>query len=384
MLLTGASLMVRSLVTSQAINGTMPRQQIMTARVSLPVERYPDRDVWIRFFDDVLMRLGAAPNVTVTAVMSQLPGLGTDTWPFDIEGAPVRTEADALSTRVVAVSPGYFRMFDLPVVRGRAFDDRDGTTGRESVIVTRVFAERHWPGVDAIGRRIRFASGDTPGPWLTVIGISGDMIQSQQETQPEAITFVPFRQELQESVPWRPSLFMATRSAGYANPLAATLRSTIQAIDIDLALFDVRTFQTAVSDTRLFFRVFSVIFSIFGGTALLLAGIGLYAVMAQATVRRSREIGIRMAIGATPARILLTVMRRGIVQLVVGLAVGLPLAFFATGGMRSMLFGVAPGDPLSLVTSALVLVAAGLLACWLPAWRAARIEPIKALGYEER
>lgn len=378
-LLAGASLMVRSLVASQAVNGTMPRQEIMTARVSLPKERYVDREAQVRFFDNVVSRLSATPNVSIAAVMSQVPGLGSEMRRFDIEGTAPRTEADALNTRLLAVSPGYFRMFDLAIVRGRGFDDLDGSAGRESAIVTAEFARRHWPDQDALGKRFRFSGGDTPGPWLTVLGVSGDMIQGQQETLPEPIAFVPFRQETSVG-----SLLMATRSTGDAAQLTGTLRSTIQTMDIDLALFDVRTFQVAVSESRSFFRVFAVVFSIFGMAALFMAAIGLYAVMAQATTRRTKEIGIRMAVGATPGRILVTVMRRGVIQLGIGLVVGVPLAVLATGGMRSILFGVAPGDPLSFTGAALVLVAAGLLACWLPAWRAARVPPVQALGYEDR
>lgn len=384
-LLAGAGLMVRSLTTSDAINGAMPRQEIMTARVSLPAERYADHGARVRFFDDVLTRLRAAPGVAVTAVMTQLPGLGSETRRFDIEGETPTTGADAPTTRVVAVSPGYFAMFDLPVSRGRGFDDRDGTAGRESVIVTTAFAARHWPDGNAIGRRIRLTGGATPGPWLTVVGVSADLVQGQRETtEPEAVAFIPFTQDMPQSSIWGTTLLMAMRTSGDANRLTGALRSTIQAMDIDLAIFDVRTFQAAVDNSTLFFRVFAVVFSIFGSAALFMAAVGLYAVMAQATARRTREIGIRMAVGATPARILFTVMRRGLVQLGIGLVVGLPLAFLATGGMRSIIFGVAPGDPLSFGTSAVVLVIAGVLACGLPAWRAARVAPIKALGHEDR
>src|SRR5690606_30013420 len=155
------------------------------------------------------------------------------------------------------------------------------------------------------------------------------------------VVFVPFRQEPSSS------LLMAMRSPGDVGRHAATLRSTIQAMDVDLALYDVRTFQDAVTGSTLFFRVFAVVFSVFGGAALFMAAVGLYAVMAQATARRTREIGIRVAIGATPARILLTVMRRGLWQLGLGLGIGVPLAFFATSAMRSLLFGVVPGDPIA-------------------------------------
>ncbi len=377
-LLAGAGLMVRSLVTSTAVNGLMPRQEVMTARVQLPQGRYPDGAARVRFFDDVLARLATTPEVTDTAVMSQLPGLGSETRPYDVEGEAPVTGPDAPMTRVVAVSPGYFGMFDLPVPQGRAFDDRDGQEGREAVVVTSAFASRHWPDGTAIGRRIRFPRGDAAGPWLTVIGVSADLVQDPRESERRPVVFVPFRQEPSSS------LLMAMRSPGDVGRHAATLRSTIQAMDVDLALYDVRTFQDAVTGSTLFFRVFAVVFSVFGGAALFMAAVGLYAVMAQATARRTREIGIRVAIGATPARILLTVMRRGLWQLGLGLGIGVPLAFFATSAMRSLLFGVVPGDPIAFGSSAAVLISAGILACWLPAWRAARVPPMRALGHEDR
>jgi ABC-type antimicrobial peptide transport system permease subunit len=213
---------------------------------------------------------------------------------------------------------------------------------------------------------------------MTVVGVSGDMVQGQQETRPEAVMFVPYRQDETAS-----SLLLAVRSPSDAARFSGAIRSVVQAVDLDLALFDVRTFYGAVQDSRLFFRVFAAVFSIFGAVALLMAAVGLYAVMAQATARRTREIGIRMALGATPARILRTVMRRGILQLMIGLALGLAGAYAATGTMRTLLFGIVPTDPISFATASLVLVSAGLLACWLPAWRAARVAPIRALGTDE-
>jgi predicted permease len=378
-LVAGATLMVRSLLASQVINGDMPRQEIMTARAALPDARYPDRAARLRFYDDALARLSRVPGVTVAAVMSQVPGLGSDTRNVVLEGAPVEPSGENRSSRVVVVSPGYFRMFDLPVTEGRMLDDRDGGAGREVAVVTAEFARRFGSGASVIGTRFRFEGGDAARPWLTVVGVSADIVQGQRETRSEAVAFLPHRQDEATG-----ALLMAVRATGDASRLTGALRSTVQDLDADLALFDVRTFQGAIEDAGLFFRVFSVVFSIFGAAALVMAAMGLYAVMAQATARRTREIGIRMALGATPARVLRTVMRRGVVQLAIGLVLGLGLAFAATGSMRSLLFAVAPYDPVSFATSAGVLVAAGLFACWLPAWRAAKLPPVQALASEER
>ena len=377
-LVAGATLMVRSLLASQVVNGDMPRQEVMTARVALPHERYNAHGDRVRFFDDVLGRLERLPGVSVAALMSQVPGLGESSRPIEVEGQEIQPGAERPAVRVPAISPGYFRMFDVGLLQGRAFDDRDGPAGHEAVIVTREFARRFWNGQDAIGKRVRFNNGKEQGPWLTVVGVSMDVVQGQQETRPEAVMFIPYRQSEAPG-----SLLLAVRSPGDAARFANAIRGVVQAIDLDLALFDVRTFYGAVQDSRLFFRVFAVVFSIFGGVALLMAAVGLYAVMAQATARRTREIGIRMALGATPSRILRTVMRRGILQLTIGLALGLAGAYAATGTMRTLLFGIVPTDPVSFATASIVLVSAGLLACWLPAWRATKVLPARALGTDE-
>ncbi len=377
-LVAGATLMVRSLLASQVVNGDMPRQEVMTARVALPRERFNVHGDRVRFFDDALGRLERLPGVSVAALMSQVPGLGENSRPIEIEGQEIQPGAERPAVRVPAISPAYFRMFDIGLVQGRAFDDRDGPAGHEAVIVTREFARRFWGGQDALGKRVRFNNGKEQGPWLAVVGVSMDVVQGQQESRPEAVMFIPYRQAEAPG-----SLLLAVRSPGDAARFSSAIRSVVQAIDLDLALFDVRTFYAAVQDSRLFFRVFAVVFSIFGGVALLMAAVGLYAVMAQATARRTREIGIRMALGATPARILRTVMRRGILQLAIGLALGLAGAYAATGTMRTLLFGIVPTDPISFLTASTTLVAAGLLACWLPAWRAARVPPIRALGTDE-
>jgi predicted permease len=375
-LVAGATLMIRSLVASQVVNGDMPRQQIMTARVTLPPERYGTPDARLRFFDDVLARMVRIPGATDVAVLSQVPGLGESVRQIEFEGVSHDPSSERPGVRAPVVSPGYFRMFDIAIVQGRAFDDRDGIAGREAAVVTREFVRKFWPGQDPIGRRVRLMGfgNEPPGPWMTIVGVSSDIVQAQQETRPEAVLFAPYRQGDVYS-----TLLMAVRGSGDAASLAAPIRSVVQAIDLDLALYDVRTFYAAVQDSRLFFRVFAVVFSIFGAVALVMAAVGLYAVMAQATARRTREIGIRMALGATPARILRTVMRRGLVQLAIGLVLGLTGAYAATGMMRTLLFGIVPSDPISFATASLVLLSAGFLACWLPAWRATKVVPVQAL-----
>jgi ABC-type antimicrobial peptide transport system permease subunit len=175
-------------------------------------------------------------------------------------------------------------------------------------------------------------------------------------------------------------MLIAVRTAGDAAALTNTLRATMQHADADLALSSVKTLDAELSGQLWPYRVFGTLFFVFAITALLMASVGLYAVMSQATLRRTREIGIRMALGATPARVLRTVMRRGVLQLAIGLVIGLGAAFAATGAMRSLLIGVEPSDPLTFVVTAIVLLAVGIFACWLPANRAATIPPVRALA----
>jgi predicted permease len=378
-LVAGAMLMARSLVASQLINAAMPRQEIMTGRVVLPAARYPDREARIRFYEDGVRRLALVPGVTAAGVLSQVPGLGAEGRGIEVEDPPDGSTPGRGPSRLIVASPGYFQMFGLPILQGRAFDDRDGAPGRGVAVVTAEFARRAWPDMQPLGRRFRLIAGSaTDRSWLTVIGVTGDFVQQPRSSRPDAVAFVPYRQDHATT-----SLVLAVRTRGDAAPFARPLRSVVSEIDPDLALYDVETFERALYDSRMFYRVFAGVFSIFGGAALLMAAVGLYAVMAQATARRTREIGIRMALGATPVRILTTVMRRGLVHVGIGLVLGVCLAVAGTRAMAFMLFGVTPYDPLAMGASALILVASGLVACWLPAWRATRLEAIEALGCED-
>jgi len=263
-------------------------------------------------------------------------------------------------------------------VRGRDFEDRDGQDGLEAAVVTRRFADRYWPDRDPVGLRFRFNQEQTPGPWLTVVGVTDDLVQGNQTTEPEPLVFLPVRQ----TAPL--GMLIVVRTDRDPGALSGPLRAEVQAIDPDLALSDVQTLVELVARARWPYRVFGTAFALFALTALLMAGVGLYAVMAQATLRRTREIGIRVALGATPGRVLRVVMTRGIVQLVVGLTLGLALAFFTTSTMQVLLFGITPTDPVVLGVTTAALIAIGLVACAIPAWRAATLAPVRALATEER
>lgn len=373
-LLAASGLMMRSFLAGQRVNSWIPSAHVLTARVSLPNARYPDKAARLRFYDETLPRLAAMPDVTHAALMTDAPGLGAGQARFELDGHLIDKPADRPSTTNVTVSSGYFALMNLPIVRGRAFETMDGEPGHEAAIVSRAFAAAYWPNDNPIGKRLRFNGDQKPDPWMTVIGVSGDLVQGSARADAEPVVFRPFRQSDGGYT------LVAVRANGDAAALTNPLRQLMQAADRDIALSNVERLDASLAARLWPYRVFGTLFFVFAVTALLMASVGLYAVMSQATLRRTREIGIRMALGATPARVLRTVMRRGVLQLAIGLALGIGAAFAATGAMRSLLIGVEPSDPLTFLVTAVVLLLVGLFACWLPANRAATIPPVRALA----
>lgn len=377
-LLTASGLMMRSFVAGQMINTWVPRMHILSARLVLPASRYPDKDARLRFLDSVLPRLAALPGVRQTAVMSSAPGLGSGSPHFELDGHVVAKDADRPSARSITASAGYFPLVGLPITRGRSFESLDGRPGHEAAVVSQAFVNTYWPNTNPLGQRLRFNDDGGPEPWMTVVGVSGDLVQASDRAVAEPVIFTPYQQSEGNY------MLAAVRTDGDAATLTNTFRAEMQAADPDLPLANVATLDAQLSSQLWPYRVFGSLFFVFAMTALLMAAVGLYAVMSQATLRRTREIGIRMALGATPYSVLRTVISRGIVQLTVGLGLGLAAAFAATGAMRSLLIGVEPTDPLTFAIAATVLVITGLLACWLPARRASAVAPVQALAHQDR
>ncbi len=268
----------------------------------------------------------------------------------------------------------------LPILTGRGFNEADGETGKEVAVVTREFAAKHWPNQAVGGGRLRFLEGKDkkPGPWISVVGICGDIVQRPQEADARPLLYLPHRHEA-----WGGMALLIRTSADPA-AFATTVRATVQGLDQDLPLFDVWTLPASLRRSHWHLVVFGSLFLSFAVIALLMASVGLYAVVAHATGRRTREIGIRMALGATAAGIMRLVLSRGLAQLGLGLAVGLGGALAATqllGKMR-MLVRVSPQDPFVFAAVTVLLIAIGVFACWLPARRAAALHPVTALRRE--
>jgi putative ABC transport system permease protein len=382
-LLAGAGLMVRSFFAAQRQNLFVPAERIFMARLSLPSgadRRYTKAEDRLRFYDDLLERLRALPGVTHVALTSNLPGLGSGQREIEIEGRPLADPKTGLRVSTGVHSPGYLNAIGLPLIAGREFTPIDGEAGKEAAVVTRAFAAKHWPNESAVGARFRFLEGrdKKPGAWISVAGVSGDIVQRQEVDSPPLV-FTPLRQEPNVGVA------ILLRTSGDPTTFATPVRNVVQNLDPDLPLFDVRTLHAELERQQWPLVVFGSLFFSFAAIALVMAAVGLYAVVAHATSRRTREIGIRMALGATAGRIMQLVLTRGLVQLGIGLVLGLIGAYFATELLAKtgrLLVRTSPQDPVVFTTVSVLLVTIGLLACWLPARRAARIAPTQALRIE--
>jgi predicted permease len=373
-LLTGAGIFVHNLILTLTANRSVPGDLLMTAHIDFPDSRYKDTDSRQHFFDQLLPRLRSLPGVSHVAIASNLPGLGSGQRDFEMEHSVVEVKSSRPRVSIVVQSPGYFDTIHLPLLLGRDFNDTDGADGHKAAVLTRQCAARFWPNQTAIGKRFRFYDdNDKPGDWITVIGVSADMVQDLNDKNPEPLLFLPFRQEGWNGM----DLFIES-----SVDVTGGLRAAVASIDEDLPLRDVSILNKAIEHREWFFTLLTQMFTGFALIALLMASVGLYAVIAHATGSRTQEIGVRMALGANTRNIMMLVMKRGLWQILAGLALGLGAAFPVARIMASLPIGVSPSDPTVFVVVASVLVAVGLFACWLPARKAASLDPVKAIRVE--
>ncbi|HEY3628752.1 MAG TPA: ABC transporter permease [Terracidiphilus sp.] len=373
-LLTGAGIFAHSLIASLSINPSIPAQQLTTARLDLPDLRYKDTDARMRFYDQLLPRLRAIPGVSHVAVVSQPPGLGAARQQIELEHAPISEAARRPWVSFLAQFPGYFEAIHVPLLEGRDFTATDGTPQHAGAILSREAAAHFWPNQDPIGKRFRlYDDQNKPTEWITVVGVSANMVQELITNDPRPLMFVPYRQE-----GWN-SMSLLLESSG--DPSAA-VRAAVQSLDAELPLRDVSSLSDALQHQTWFLRVFGKIFGSFAFIGLVMASVGIYAVIAHAGSRRTQEIGVRIALGASVRNILMLVMKRGLWQIGAGLTLGLALAIPAVRLLTALPLGVSTADPTVFAVVATVLVSVGVFACWLPARRAAALDPVQAIRYE--
>jgi predicted permease len=373
-LLSGAGIFVRSLIASFSTNPSIPAQQLTAARMDLPDTRYKDTEARVRFYEQLLPRLRTLPGVSRVSMVSVPPGLGAARQQIELEGAPVGEPSRRPWVSFLAQSPGYFDTIHIPLLEGRDFNAIDGSPQHATAVVTREAAAHFWPDHDPIGKRFRlYDDSNRPTEWITVVGVSANMVQELVANDPHPLIFVPYRME-----GWNAMSLMLESSS---DPTAA-VRSAVQALDAELPLREVSRLTAELEHQTWFLRVFGKIFGSFAFIGLVMASVGIYAVIAHAGSRRTQEIGVRMALGASVRSILVLVMKRGLWQVGAGLGLGLALAVPAVRLMSALPFAMATKDPTVFFLVGAVLAVVGVFACWLPARQAAALDPVKAIRYE--
>jgi putative ABC transport system permease protein len=378
-LLVSAGLLLRSFQLLRQVDTGFSTENLLTMRMVLPMPKYAKQENRRAFYDEMLRRVSELPGVESAGMITFLPlSFNGMNFSFSVEGRTSPGDMKLPFALYRVVSPDYFRAMSIPLQRGRFFDSHDSADAQPVIIVDRRLADQYWPGEDAIGKRLKVGPADSPNAWLTVVGIVGDVRQTGLYEQ-KLEFYVPYAQERRSFMAPRD---LVVRTKRDATSVAAAVREAVWAVDKDQPVSNVRTmdqvFAAAISQER--FQ--ALLLGLFAALALSLACVGLYGVISYNVVQRTHEIGVRVALGAQPRDVLRLVIRQGMFLTLSGLAVGLGAGMFITRVLTDMLFGVTPTDPLTFTGVPVLLLLVAFLACWIPARRATRIDPLTALRYE--
>jgi len=373
MLFIGAGLLIKSFWQLTNVNPGFNADHLLTLNVSLPEQKYEPAQV-ISFYKQLSARLSSLPGVNSVSAVNRLPISGGDPHgELNVEGMTFGPgEAPGVSFR--RILPNYFRTMGIPLLQGREFDDRDTGGKPDVVIINQRLAKRYWPNDDGVGKRIRV--GTEGEPWLTVVGVVGNVNHTGLDSEPDLATYEPHGKR-----PWS-EMTLVVRTSVDPSSLAGAVQSDLRTAEKEILIEEVTTMSGRLQKSVAPQKLNLVLLASFAFIALLLAAVGIYGVMAQAVTQRTQEIGIRMALGAQVKDVLALVLRNGMKLALIGVAVGLVGAFWLTRLMSKLLFGVTPTDAPTFAVVALILLAIAFLACYLPARRASKVDPLEALRYE--
>jgi len=375
-LLVGAGLMVTGFRAIMERDQGFDRDAILTFHIALPAAKYRTAEQMRDFYRQLTERVQGLPGVKSAAVANSLPAdWNWDSTRITVEGQGPLAPGEMRLAISELVGPDFFRTLRIPLRRGRLFTSQDGGQAPPVAIISESLARRNWPGKNPLGKRMRL--GDDPrAPWRTVVGVAGDIVRAPLDLQPDPTVYVPFSQQPHGS------MAIAIRTSGDPMAVGAAARAQVQALDRTQPIYDMRTLEQKVSDNMSGVESSARLMTMFGIIGLVLAAAGIYAVMAYLVVQRTHEIGVRMALGATPGHVLRLMVRRAVVLAAVGLAIGLPAALALARLLSSVLFGVVSMDLAVFTGCTLVLALVAGVAGYVPARRASKVDPMVALRYE--
>jgi putative ABC transport system permease protein len=351
---------------------------VLRMEISLPERSYPG-DTQIRnFYQPFLRKTRALPEVQFASIVTNTPASNVDneTTPFTIEGRPAVRATEAPSADFVVSSPDYFRVLRIRLLVGREFSEADHDGTAPVVVISKTMAARFWPNGDELNHHLKLGVADSAEPWMTVVGVVDDVRQNWWNPVERAVIYRPFSQ-----APRRGMAVLVRASANPTNQVPA-IRDIVRQQDAEIAVREVSTMKTEITDSIAIVRIMGILMGIFGAVAVALSSVGVYGILAESVARRTPEIGIRLALGAAPHEVMKLILSQALRLTGVGLAIGLPLAFAVNRAMASLIFGIVGIDLGMLAGSAALLTIVALVAGYVPARRAMRVDPMVALRYE--
>ena len=383
LLMIGSGLLIRSFVRLSDVNSGVQVDHVITAALSLP-NKYADPPQIQQFWQQFLEKVQSLQGVKAAGItMSLPPNLLEITNPFTVEGQGYDRHRQLQLAEEMTVSPDYFRALGIPLLKGRLFSRSDRVEREKDpmiVIINQTMAKQYFGGKDPIGSRIQTGDPNPTAPWETIVGVVGDVKYSGLDSRPGPTIYVPYNENAWAG--WAREMYLVVRGSGNAPDLVPALRTQLASMDSTIPLAQIRTMDELLDESLVQQRFRTWLISVFAALALLLSAIGLYALISYSVSQRTREIGVRVALGAPRSNVLGMVLREGMQLLVFGLVLGWAGAFAATRIMRSLLYSTSATDTLSFVATSLTLTTVALLACYIPARRATKVDPMAALRYE--
>ncbi|MFN2579097.1 MAG: ABC transporter permease [Pyrinomonadaceae bacterium] len=376
-LLVSAGLLIKTMLRLGKVDKGFNSRNVLTMNIGLPAIKYPKPENVIAFYKQATERIAAIPGVKTVGITSVLP-LSDN---FDGRGLAVedhpKPRGEEISVDLYVTTPGYLRAMEIPIRSGRAITEQDTADSIQVALINKTMANQLWANQDPLGRRIKFPGNEkNPQPWRTIVGIVDDVSQYALDQKAPMQIYLPHQQF--------PTSFntIVVRTEGDPENMTAAVRNSILAVDKDQAVYSVASLQQLVATSTSLRTFFMMLLTIFAALALILAVVGIYGVMSYAVTQRTQEIGIRMALGARAGDVLKLVLAKGMTLTAAGVSIGIVGAYALTRLLATLLFGVNPTDALTFVAVSLTLTGAALLACYIPARRATKVDPLVALRYE--